>query len=68
MTVNTLPLKVRPKSKLFKKINTMCHGEVFIDSEHSSFGEQARYRINEREDEVNEISHIDEKLSLRKSN
>lgn len=46
----------------------MCHGEIFIDSEHSSFGEQARYRINEREDEVNEIAHIDEKLSLRKSN
>ena len=56
---------MRPKSKLFKKFKTMWRGENVIDSEHSSFGEQARYRINEREGDVNEISYIDEKLSLR---
>ena len=58
---------MRPKSKLFKNLKTMRHGEVVIDSEQSSFREQARDRINEREDKVNEIdnevAYIDEKLS-----
>ena len=35
----------------------MRHGDVVIDSEHSSFREQARDRINEREDEVNKVTH-----------